>query len=344
MKKLFNENFILPLSGILIGLICIFLSMMGNPANMSFCVACFIRDTAGALGLHSAPGLQDLRPEIPGVILGAFIVSLLFREHSSRGGSSPMTRFILGFSVMIGAMIFLGCPTRMLLRIAGGDFNALIGFAGFIPGVATGVFFLNKGFTLERNYTQTKTEGFISPGISFLLLLLLLVPSVSSFLVLLAGLIIGVIGQRTRLCFVSGIRDAILFRQFHGLLPFAALLATIFTGNLIMGNFNPGFLGQSAAHSDFLWNILGLYLVGFASVLLGGCPFRQLVMAGSGNSDSGIAVLGLFAGGAFVHNFGIASSSEGVTVNGMIALIFCITVVCIIAVMNVKRFSGDKHD
>ena len=29
--------------------------IFGNPrANMAFCIACFIRDTAGALGMHSA--------------------------------------------------------------------------------------------------------------------------------------------------------------------------------------------------------------------------------------------------------------------------------------------------
>ena len=346
---------IIPIAGVLLGLVCLFLAFMGNPANMSLCVACFARDISGSLALHSVEGLQYLRPEIPGIILGAFIVSMLFKEHSPRGGSAPVTRFVLGFAVMIGAMVFLGCPTRMLLRLAGGDFNALVGFAGFIFGVGTGVLFLNRGFTLERNYSQPKTEGFVFPFINFgLLFLLIVAPSLLLFshtgagsfhapiwASLTAGLIAGVIAQKTRLCFISGIRDAILFKQFHGLAVFAALLLTVFIGNLIMGNFNPGFANQPIAHTDALWNILGLYLVGFASVLLGGCPFRQLILAGSGNSDSAVTVLGFLAGGAFVHNFRTASSPAGVTTNGMVAVGISIIVVLIIAFTNTKRFGND---
>ena len=87
---------------------------------MGFCIACFIRDIVGALGLHRAAPVQFLRPEIMGLILGAFIVACLFREFKSAGGSSTLLRFILGALMMIGALVFLGCPLRMLLRLAGG--------------------------------------------------------------------------------------------------------------------------------------------------------------------------------------------------------------------------------
>jgi len=61
----------------------------GNPANMGICVACFIRDIAGALGLHRAGVVQYIRPEIIGFVLGAFITAFAFREFRARGGSSP---------------------------------------------------------------------------------------------------------------------------------------------------------------------------------------------------------------------------------------------------------------
>lgn len=48
------------------------------------------------------------------------------------------------------------------------------------------------------------------------------------------------------------------------------------------------------AHAQTLWNILSMYAAGFAAVLLGGCPLRQLVLAGTGSSDSVIIVLGMF--------------------------------------------------
>ena len=94
---------------------------------------------------------------------------------------------------------------------------------------------------------------------------------------------------------------------------------------------NPGFAGQPIAHTDELWNALGMYLAGFGCILLGGCPLRQLILAGEGNTDSAVTVLGLMAGAAFAHNFGLASSGEGPTANGKIAVIIGIVVVAVIA-------------
>ena len=36
------------LAGVAFGLAALILTAMGNPANMGFCIACFLRDTAGA--------------------------------------------------------------------------------------------------------------------------------------------------------------------------------------------------------------------------------------------------------------------------------------------------------
>jgi hypothetical protein len=348
MKHLLQEKYMIPLSGILVGLIALALTELGNPANMGFCSACFLHDMTNVLmDGFIWPG-TSMRPEIPGVVLGAFAVSLIFRDGSARGGSSPLTRFMLGFAVMVGALVFLGCPLRMLLRIAGGDLNAVAGLAGFLPGVATGALFLNRGFTLERSHPQRKIEGYIAPAL-FLCLLLFLFQAPPPLLILgrmhyapvwaalAAGVIIGAVGQRTRLCFISGVRDAMLFRHYRGLWAFAALLGTVLIGNLLTGRFTLGFEGQPAAHTEWLWNILGLYLVGFGSALLGGCPLRQLVLAGSGNSDAAITVLGLMAGAALANNFGIASSAAGTTSNGKTAFAVCLLITFGIAVMNTKR-------
>ena len=56
----------LALAGVVCGLVAACLAYFGNPANMAFCIACFIRDTAGALGLHSTETVQYARPEIIG--------------------------------------------------------------------------------------------------------------------------------------------------------------------------------------------------------------------------------------------------------------------------------------
>ena len=114
-----NEKGTIVLAGGVIGLIAAILVFFGNPANMGFCIACFLRDTTGALGLHSAAAVQYIRPEIIGLVLGACIISLAKKEFRPRGGSAPVTRFTLGAFVMIGCLMFLGCPFRMILRLAG---------------------------------------------------------------------------------------------------------------------------------------------------------------------------------------------------------------------------------
>ena len=85
------------------GVLAALLVFWGNPGNMGVCVACFTRDIAGALGLHRAGVVQYLRPEIAGLLLGAFASGLFFGEFRPRSGSSPLVRFFLGFFAMIGA-------------------------------------------------------------------------------------------------------------------------------------------------------------------------------------------------------------------------------------------------
>ena len=74
----------LALAGVLCGLVAACLAYFGNPANMAFCIACFIRDTAGAMGLHQAEVVQYARPEIIGLVLGAFII--LWQQRISLNG------------------------------------------------------------------------------------------------------------------------------------------------------------------------------------------------------------------------------------------------------------------
>ena len=121
-----KETVIVVSAGAAVGLAAIFLMRLGNPANMGFCIACFLRDIAGACGLHNAAKVQYVRPEIIGLVLGAFAMSLATREFRARAGSAPAVRFVLGGFVMIGALAFLGCPLRMVLRLGGGDLNALV--------------------------------------------------------------------------------------------------------------------------------------------------------------------------------------------------------------------------
>ena len=344
------------LTGLFIGAISVVLVRCGNPGNMGFCIACFLRDTAGALKLHQAEIVQYARPEIIGLVLGALIMSVAGREFKVRGGSSPVTRFVLGFFVMVGALMFLGCPLRMVLRIAGGDLNAIVGLVGFAAGILVGVWLLKRGFTLKKSQPQPVVEGLLMPAMSVGVLVLLVgLPSLLVFsqsgpgsmhapvwLALAAGLAVGVLAQKTRLCMVGGLRDAFLFRDFHLLTGFVAIIAAALVGNLILGQFHLGFMinaetAQPIAHTDGLWNFLGMTLTGLGSVLLGGCPLRQLILAGSGQSDSAVAVLGMIVGAAFCHNFALASSGTGTTPAGRVATVLGLAVCLVIGLVNCKK-------
>lgn len=158
-------------TGLLIGILAALLVKWGNPQNMGFCIACFLRDIAGGLGLHRAAVVQYLRPEIPGLVLGATIAALIGREFKSKGGSGTIIRFLLGIFMMIGALVFLGCPLRMLLRLGGGDLNALLGLAGFVVGIAVGIWFLKSGFNLGRAQTGSLAGALIMPLLSVVIVL-----------------------------------------------------------------------------------------------------------------------------------------------------------------------------
>lgn len=358
-----NEKLIIVVAGIILGIIAPLLVFFGNPANMGFCIACFVRDTAGGLGLHRAAPVQYLRPEIIGIVIGSFLIAISSKEFSAKGGSSPFTRFILGCFVSIGALMFLGCPFRMILRLAGGDFNAIMGLIGFILGILVGVVFLKKGYSLGRTYELNFLEGsFISIAQIFILILLIAHPAFIFFseagagpgamhapiiISLIAGLIVGAIAQKSRLCMVGGIRNIALFNDWNLLIGFVSIIVVSLLMNVILQNtvaasigktfFKLGFEGQPVAHNDMIWNICGMTLVGFASVLLGGCPLRQLVLAGEGNADSAITALGLLVGAAFAHNFQLASSAAGPTPNGKIAVVVGLCICLIIGLLNINK-------
>lgn len=338
------------IGGLSLGFVAILLAFFGNPANMAICVACFIRDTAGAMKLHSAAPVQYVRPEIAGIVLGAASISFIRKERNSVAGSSPAIRFILGIVMMIGALVFLGCPLRLVLRMAGGDLNAYVGLIGFAAGIFTGTIALKKGFSLGKSHPTNQSSSVVLP--LFLLGILFLSVTTSLFvtssegpgsmhapllIALAGGIIFGITAQILRLCFSGSLRDVLLIKNYNKLTIIGIFFSIVLIYNLVSGNFNLGFTNQPIAHTEHLWNILGMYVVGLAGVLLSGCPLRQLVLAGQGSSDASIVVFGMFFGGAIAHNFNLASSGEGTTAAGRIATIICILILLIIATTNRKK-------
>ena len=174
-----------------------------------------------------------------------------------------MVRFLLGAVMMIGALVFLGCPLRMVLRMSAGDLNAYVALIGFAGGVATGSCFLKKGFSLGRAYETKSLSGAVLP----VLLAALLVIGVATgayaastegpgskhaplLLALMVALVIGALAQKSRMCFAGSIRDVILMKNFDLLSIIAALFAVMTIYNIATGNFHLSFSGQPIAHSQ----------------------------------------------------------------------------------------------
>ena len=338
--------------GAVIGIAAILLQKFGNPANMGICVACFERDIAGGLGLHRAAIVQYIRPEIIGFVLGSMAMALMAGEFRPRGGSAPIVRFVLGMVAAVGALVFLGCPWRTILRLAGGDANALFGLAGLICGIAGGTFFFKRGYSLGSSTRQNAVAGWFFPLLMVgLLVLYLAFPQVSGqaqsgpifysvsgpgashapfLLSFVVALVIGALAQRSRFCTMGAFRDLILFRYGHLFFGVLAMFVAAFIANMLTGGFHPGFENQPVAHTDGVWNFLGMVTAGLAFALAGGCPGRQLFMAGEGDSDAAIFALGMLAGAAMAHNLGTASSAAGIGAYGvqgtLIGLAVCLVI------------------
>lgn len=316
-----------------VGVLCAVLVRQGNPGNMGICGACFLRDAAGALGLVAPPAREKvayLRPEVAGLILGAFLLAVARRRFTARSGTYAGSRFLLGLFMGVAALVFLGCPFRMLQRLGGGDLNALLGLAGFVPGVLLGVVFERGGYRLGSSAEVPAPVGLQGPAIAGILLALALSGALFGPVPGAAGpgparapwlLSLGLAGaagaalSATGFCAILAIRQLVQPRKGM-LLGAGALVVGYGLVLLLTGAWAPGWEGQPVAHRDGLWNALAMALVGLTGVLAGGCPVRQMVMAGEGHADALVTCGGLLLGGALAHDLGLASSTAGATEGG----------------------------
>lgn len=164
-----------------------------------------------------------------------------------------------------------------------------------------------------------------------------MVHAVATFLL---GFLFGYLGQRARFCTIGGMRDFYLIRDKRLLCGLFGFLMGAFLGFLLLSGLSDalgtfpwvlkgkGFFlsnwqeagiqaypspwlpipGDPISLSPKVWAHLSLAMIGgfglgLLSVLAGGCPFRQHVMAAEG-SLSALSYLGGFATGAvFFHKF-----------------------------------------
>ena len=353
-------KYLFVVTGAVIGLAGVILSLLGNPPNTGFCVSCFMENIAGSIGLHGNIRMQYIRPEIIGFVIGSFLMSIAKREFKAIGGSSPLLRFFVGALLIVGCAVFIGCPIKMVFRLAAGDLTALIGVGGLVAGVYVGMRFLERGFSLGRPGPSPAANALLIPTfMAFLLVALLVKPdfiAISTkgsgalyaplFLSLVAGLGIGALAQRTGFCITGGISRLFLWgpREFTfcpkttGLaIGMSSLFLFALVASLLTGQFSLAWHGQPSSNESNLWNFLAMGMVGFGSVLIRGCPFRQLIASGQGDTDAGAAVLGMLTGAALVQDWGLGGTAEGTPFAGQVAVLFGISFLLIIGLLFRKR-------
>ncbi|OGQ95262.1 MAG: hypothetical protein A2521_03760 [Deltaproteobacteria bacterium RIFOXYD12_FULL_57_12] len=349
--------------GAVIGIGAFILSWQGNPANTGICVSCFMENIAGALHLHDNIRMQYLRPELPGFVLGSFMFSLWRREFASTGGSSPLLRFLIGMLLIIGCAVFIGCPVKLFLRLAGGDIGAIAGLAGLTAGIYVGLEFVANGFQLGVAGPTPKSNGLILPGLMFFFLTLAYFqPSFIAastkgaaaqhapfFLALGIGLAIGAFAQLTKFCITGGIARIFLWgprelmncpRSTGMLISLVSFFGFALATSLLTGQFSFGLHGQPSSNESYGWAFLGMLLVGFGSVLIRGCPLRQLVAAGQGDNDAGVTVMGMLVGAAMVQNWNLGGTPAGSPLSAQVAVLAGICLLFVVGMLNRRRGYG----
>lgn len=337
-----NQDLLLIIAtGLAIGGLGVWLSFLGNPRNAGICISCYLENLAGALNLHGNARMQYVRPELIGFVLGAALMAFAGREFRSEGGSSPALRFFGGAILIVGCGVFMGCPIRMALRLGAGDFTAASGLVGLVAGVWLGFEFLKRGFYLGEAAPLPLINGLMLPLIAVGTLIAVLVKSPlfassasgpgaerAPFAIALGvGVAIGALAQRSRFCITGNIGNFLAARDYKIASGVLAMFGSALVVSLLLGGFHPGVDAQPGSHLAYGWSFLGMGLVGVTSVMIGGCPFRQVVLASQGSTDAAAAVAGMLAGAALVQTWGLASSNIGPTPEGKVATLLSLAFV-----------------
>lgn len=115
------------------------------------------------------------------------------------------------------------------------------------------------------------------------------------------GILIGYLGQRSRFCIVSGIRDYFLLKNSYRLKGFLGLILGALFGFMVfrlLGSDMPSLpiSSQFGSAASIMLVIVGGMGLGFFSVLAEGCPFRQHVMAAEGRKSAIFYLVGFYIG------------------------------------------------
>ncbi|MGZ6347182.1 MAG: YeeE/YedE thiosulfate transporter family protein [Anaerolineales bacterium] len=131
---------------------------------------------------------------------------------------------------------------------------------------------------------------------------------IASIATLILGFVIGYLGQRSRLCFVSGYRDFMLTHDTTLLKGVLGAFIGALGGFILFSLLGSSILGfpmilqtSMLTRSALIITIVAGLGVGVVGALSGGCPYRMHVLAAEGKKTYWVYLLGFYAGLIFYN-------------------------------------------
>jgi uncharacterized membrane protein YedE/YeeE len=131
---------------------------------------------------------------------------------------------------------------------------------------------------------------------------------IASIATLVLGFVIGYLGQRSRLCFVSGYRDFMLTHDTTLLKGVGGAFLGALGGYVLFSLLGSGVIGfpmllqtTILTRPAIIITIVSALGVGIVGALSGGCPYRMHVLAAEGKKTYWVYLLGFYAGLVFYN-------------------------------------------
>lgn len=260
-----------------------------------------------------------------GLIVGAFASALLAKQFQLRGAPSrELFKAVLGGSLMgIGSSLSFGCNI-------GGFFSALsaLSMAGvaMMAGLVIGAFIGLKILVWEITYlspvsssqtSQEKSKSWkqnqplagvlvLLAGISLALIYDELDYSIrGGFLIF--GLLIGIIMQRTRFCFVRAFREPFMTGDGDAAKSVALAVIISVVGFSILKWSDMKDWEASVSVGFWLGSLLGGIIFGVGMSLSGGCASGSLWRAGEGHLKLWVALISFALSGSYFREWLVES-------------------------------------
>ncbi len=321
---LFGRNWPVWVGGVAYGIINVFLFIQFQPWTTLDGVLNWGNHIFGRFGIGNPDPLPALLRSGSvinfGLIFGAFLAALLAGQFGIRiGPKRELVKGGIGGLLMgTGAVLVRGCNIGGFFSGASSlSFHGLSMAAGLIIGAFLGARYLvweveKITASSTKTYLHNPRKQLYVGGIALVLALAAVITYArlgysSLAVILLFGILLGVVSQRTRICFVRAFRDPFITGDStHTKAMLLALVISIVGFMLVKFTF---FEKVDAFVRPTFWqgSLVGGIIFGVGMVLASGCGGGTMWRAGEGHVKLWLALAGYITAAAFMNDWLITS-------------------------------------